>query len=67
MEWMLQAVTAVAFLATAIAMIWHERSRLLAKRPFLRNSDGLQTTYWMTYLSLIVLGSALMISVLTSH
>lgn len=55
MDWRLQIAIAVAMLAVAGAMIFYDRARSQSGRPLIQN-EVLAIPYWITYLSLIVLG-----------
>jgi len=59
-HWSLQVIAALAMFGISAGMILYERSRLRAARfPV---SEGGRVFYWMTYLSLLVLGVTVLLS-----
>ena len=61
MRWTLQFLIAASMVGTSIGMMLLEHTRNRAARPFLK-SEAIAMPYWLTYLVLMVLGAALMIS-----
>jgi hypothetical protein len=57
MNWPLHLAAAAVLIAAGGAMAWLETVRAKAGRAFLRNEYS-QVSYWMTYLSLLVLGAS---------
>ena len=55
MQTALHLLVSLACLAVAAAMIFYALARLRTDPPFPR-AEGMRSLYWMTYLSLIVLG-----------
>ena len=57
MHWTLQLAGSFVLIGIAVAMILFEQARLRTNPPF-PVTEGGRVFYWMTYLSLIVLGAA---------
>jgi hypothetical protein len=55
------AGTAVCMLAVAAGMIYYEHARSRAGRS-LRQHEAIAIPYWITYLSMLLLGSAFMLA-----
>jgi hypothetical protein len=55
------AGTAACMLAVAVGMIYYEHTRSRAGRP-LRQREAIAIPYWITYLSMLLLGIAFMLA-----
>jgi hypothetical protein len=61
MHWTVQFSIAVSMVGISIGMMVFEHARNRAGRPLFK-SEAIAIPYWLTYLILVVLGVALMIS-----
>jgi hypothetical protein len=63
MHWTIQFLIAATILSASLGMMFLEYSRNRAGRSFLK-SESIALPYWITYLTLLVLGTGLLISAL---